>query len=298
MSAEISLLHATYRRASSPVEVKSIWLERATHPEMVEHIFALDADDASSLAFTEGHRRVVNPGDPTWATTVRNWNAAARAASGSLLVVIADDLFPPVGWDSLLRKLLGPLDPDAAAFAVKLADSARAADTLLRHPVVSRAYFERHGLFSDEFHGVYCDLDITQRAFWSEVILDGRSLALQHRHPSIDSSIPPTASQRRVNQKREYAHGRRVFNSHWSLRHRLAHIRLVDPVGNHELTAARLRQLHDEFARREGRLFPLRLGRHVCVQMFGPRTWRHRFAQLKRRGDELWQGDPAAPAQP
>ena len=90
MSGVISLLHATYQRSSDPVEVKMIWLERAAHPERVEHIFALDADDRSSLEFTDGHLRVVSPGDAQWATSVRNWNAAASAASGSLLVVIAD----------------------------------------------------------------------------------------------------------------------------------------------------------------------------------------------------------------
>ena len=294
MSGVISLLHATYQRSSDPVEVKMIWLERAAHPERVEHIFALDADDRSSLEFTDGHLRVVSPGDAQWATSVRNWNAAASAASGSLLVVISDDLFPPPGWDSLLWDLIAPLDPEVDAFAVKVSDSPSDGDSLLRHPVVSRAYYERHGLFSADFHGVYCDLDITRQAFWLEVILDGRSVQLDHRHPAFDRSILASASQRRVNQSHEYAYAKRVFNSHWSLRRRLARIHLVAPTAE-QLNSTRLRELHHQFHRREGMMLPLRLTRHLLVLGLGPRTWRHRLAQLKRRDDELWPSEPAEP---
>ena len=78
-------------------------------------------------------------------------------------------------------------------FAVKLADSPTKNDTLLRHPVVSHAFYARHGLFSPSYDGLYCDKDLTTRAFWRAVILDGRSLALEHSHPSLDPRVAALA---------------------------------------------------------------------------------------------------------
>ena len=56
----ISLLHTTYFREGGPLEVKEVWLQRAERPDLVEYIFAMDADDEVALMATEGHRRVVN----------------------------------------------------------------------------------------------------------------------------------------------------------------------------------------------------------------------------------------------
>ena len=222
-----SLLHATYRRGGPPTEIRDAWLDRADRPGDVEHIFAVDEDDLAAIAATEGSLRAVSPADPDHVTAVRNWNAAAGIASGDLLVVVADDLYPPRGWDTALSRLFEPLDPRTVDFAIKLTDSHRDGDTLMRHPAVSRAFYERLGLFHPGFHGAYCDDDITRRAFWHSVIIDGRSLVLKHVHPSVDQTVGESESQRRVNTVGEYQHGERLYISLWSRRHRDAPVRLV-----------------------------------------------------------------------
>ena len=223
----ISLLHATYKRAGGPLEVRDAWLGRAVDPDTVEYLLSMDADDSATVALTEGLPRVVNPPWPGVVTAVRNWNAAAAAATGDLLVVIADDLFPPPGWDQALIEMIGRLDPVQTPFAVKVTDDPRPADVLLRHPVVSRAYYTRFGLFSPSYHGVYCDDDFTTRSFWCSVILDGRSLQLEHRHPGVTDEVARSESHDRLNRREEYERGQAQYRAAWSRRKRNVRPRLV-----------------------------------------------------------------------
>ena len=224
---KISLLHATWRRPGGPLGVRDAWRVSADEPERVEHVFAMDDDDQVAIRDTEGCVRAISAA-ANGVSAVRNWNAAAALATGDVLLVIADDLFPPQSWDTTLTRIIGPFDPMTAAFAVKVTDSPDPASMLLRHPVVSRAFYERHGLFTPAFTGVYCDDDITRRAFWRSFILDGRALVLQHRHPTLEpDEVGPTESHTRINADTEYQHGRALFESLWPTWQRHAAVRLV-----------------------------------------------------------------------
>lgn len=212
----VSLLHATYRSGARAIDVRNTWLERADRPADVEHIFGLDDDDLISVEATAGYRRVVSPGLSGRVTAVRNWNAAALSATGELLFVIADDLLPPASWDSQLRELVSAVDPACHAFAIKLSDGADPNEVWLRHPIVTRKFYTLYGLFSSEFAGLYCDNDITLRAFWKAAILDGRNIRLEHLHPTMDAGVAPSSSQRRMATEQEFEAGLRVFERRWS----------------------------------------------------------------------------------
>lgn len=215
MTRTISLLHATYRAGEAALEVRAQWLERASDPGRIEHVFGLDADDEISVEATNGLNRVVNPPLPGTITAVRNWNAAAEASGGQLLFVIADDLTPPIGWDSTLDGIVGTLNPGRFAFAVRVADIDPRLDprpTLLRHPIVSRRFFEELGLFEPEYTGLFCDDDISLRSFRHAVVIDGSVLRLQHHRSQ------PTASQARINTDEELARGRSIRDRSWGRR--------------------------------------------------------------------------------
>jgi hypothetical protein len=207
--------------------VKATWLARADRPQLVEHVFAMNAEDDEAIAQTEGAPRVIGEPAPGRVTSVRNWNAAAAASTGDVLFVVADDLFPPPGWDTSLASLLSQLDPRSDAFAVKVTDDPSAGDTLMRHPVVSRAFYERHGLFDPRFDGVCCDDDITRRAFWRSVILDGRAIVLDHRHPTLVTGAVGSESHQRINAPAEYVNGHAVLDSLWTRRQRTVRTRLT-----------------------------------------------------------------------
>ena len=270
MRPTISILHATFHNRPSPLDVKKCWLERAERPDLIEYIFAMDADDEATLLETEGQPRIVSPPGEGEVTAVRNWNAAAMMSSNDLLVVIADDLSPPQAWDTALTKMIGPLDAAVVPFAIKVADSPFVDDTLLRHPVVSRAFYRRFGLFSNDYRGVYCDNDITLRAFWQSVILDGRSLYLEHRHPAFHAKVTWTESQHRINNPLDYQRGRAVFEATWSHRHRLAQIRLVPVVGRTPLSEERLHALQRRNRTLEMVVYPYRRVKVMLAEWLFP----------------------------
>lgn len=241
MGPRLSLLHASYHRSGGPLEVKQAWLEAADRPELIEYIVALDDDDEVAIAQTEGQSRVVSPAIDNRVTAVRNWNAAAELARGDLLIVIADDLFPPPGWDTLLQTVTSGLDPRSTAFAVKITDDPRPKETKLRHPVVSRQFYRRFGLFSELFDGLYCDDDITMTAFRKSFILDGRCIVTEHRHPILNDRINASRSHDRMNDPAQYATGKEAFTSRWPSRHRAARVRLLRTRSRSSCEACRLR---------------------------------------------------------
>ena len=164
---------------------------------------------------TEGLRRVVSPPQPRTVTAVRNWNAAAaRFATGHILFVIADDLTPPVGWDTVsgrdrrhTRSLLDSPLPYGSQTSIRGRTRAPRCYVTL----VSRRFYEAHGLFDPEYTSLFCDDDITLRSFHRAVVVDGSSLRLQHHR----SAGRPTPSQSRINTDEELAHGRRVRDRKW-----------------------------------------------------------------------------------
>ena len=108
---KISLLHATRGRPVQAVECRERWFRLAKSPESVEHLFAVDWDDAPSLqglaAFSP---LVVNDRD---GGCVAAWNLVASHSTGEILVQLSDDWVPPQDWDQLIRQAVGDSVPPA-----------------------------------------------------------------------------------------------------------------------------------------------------------------------------------------
>ena len=228
----ISLLHATYRSQSGPLHHRDLWLSRAQSPERLNYVVSMDDNDVSAIAQTEGIERAVNRPRDTYSTAVQNWNAAATLATGDLLFVISDDLEPEVGWDAKLEHLIQDWNPLTQDFALKIQDSPNPNDTTLRHPIISRRFYARFGLFDESFRGVFCDNDITLRALLYSRIEDGRSLHFKHTHPHFERKTEATASHHKINRPEEYAFGRQAFEKKYAPFHRgLSLNSLTLPVG-------------------------------------------------------------------
>jgi hypothetical protein len=69
---------------------------------------------------------------------VANWNTAAALSTGEILLVIADDLTPPQGWDEQVEKLPAG-DKEWACY---VPDTVRS-DGLMCHPILSRAALQQ-----------------------------------------------------------------------------------------------------------------------------------------------------------
>lgn len=237
----ISLLHATYRNPEAARAVCAAWFDSADRPGLIDYVIAADTGDPALDGVGRDDVVFVDAGpyDADWSTAVRNWNAAASRARGDLLFVIADDLLPPAGWDRAVREILTGRDPKKSSFVVKIGDSDSRRDALLRHPIVSRRFYSDLGLWNPAFKGVYCDRDITARAFWRSIILDARSLHFDHRNPLRNDGFEATASHKKMNRQQEYELGLEIFCGLWpDPRHRNA-VRLYQPT----IPPSRLREL-------------------------------------------------------
>lgn len=264
----ISLLHATHRAGASALARRDRWLALAARPELVEYHFAFDDDDDVSVAAIGGEA-LPNLGGRV--TAVRNWNWAARRSTGDLMMVVADDLQPAEqGWDNQLRRVCGALDATKVPFAVKVRDGEKAAEHLMRHPVVSRAYYAAYGLFDDGYFGIGADNDFTLSAHCYGLVLDGRGLVLDHEHPT--HGAPPTASHSRMSAPAERDDGKARFERRWPLRRRRIWYRYFKPRRG-QRRVSRIRLL--------ARSGMTRLG---WARAFVPNFVRHRVRSLVGKG--------------
>jgi hypothetical protein len=211
---KITLLHATRGTPGIAMTTRDTWLARANNPENVEHIFGIQADDQASLDWFQGGENFgVTVPPPDWASSsVANWNTAAALSTGDILVVIADDLTPPQGWDDELQKL-----PDGnLPWACYVPDTVRD-DGLMCHPVLSRELYARRGyVFHPSYYGVFCDNDFTVRTLLECTILQVKGLKWLHDHP-INGSRPEDDNTRHQNSEKAYAYGGATFTKMWPL---------------------------------------------------------------------------------
>jgi hypothetical protein len=226
--ARISLLHATFAAGDAAVVARDRWFELAVQPDLLEHIFAFNADDPLSALHPEISQGVSGPPQPGMVTAVRNWNSAAEVATGELLMVVADDLAPTQhGWDELLRALICDLDPLRVQLAMKVRDTRNPKIHLMLHPVVSRAFYARYGLFDSAYEGIGADNDFTLSAHAKGLVLDARSIVLEHRHPTANAK--PTASHTVMSSPESLLPGKARFNERWPIWKRRLSMRYLQP---------------------------------------------------------------------
>jgi hypothetical protein len=207
LGVRISLLHATRGRAQAAWECRERWLGMAANPAAVEHILAVDSDDASSVELAKQFSHVVvEPG-----SCVRAWNAAAKVAVGDVLVQLSDDWIPCYGWDTAI---LAEIGDTSLEWVLAVSDGNRT-DSLLCMAILTRARLERQEggtLFSPEYLSVYSDNEFSHRAWRDGVVIDARErLKFRHVHPYFDSSVPMDATYKASNAAERYDQGRSVF---------------------------------------------------------------------------------------
>lgn len=210
---KLTLLHATRGTPGRALETRQIWLDRATHPDRVEHIFGIQSDDDASVRAFIDYQHGVSVPPPEWASSsVANWNTAAALSIGEILLVIADDLTPPQGWDEQVEKLPAG-DKEWACY---VPDTVRQ-DGLMCHPILSRALYNKRGyVFHPEFFGVFCDNDFTVRTQLECTILQVKGLQWNHDHPSNGTRVEDDVV-RHQNSQAAYNYGASKFAEMWPL---------------------------------------------------------------------------------
>ena len=208
----ISIIHPTLGRPEKAARVRSLFLERAKHPERVEYIFAYSADDRESAAILSRFRHVETPApeDPERPTTVANANAAYAKSTGQIVIFAADDVEPPFWWDEGIVEQIG--DPGQPA-VLEVGDGHRK-DGLLAHPVFTRSVPELLGLpkgemFSSEYEHLFFDTEYTFRARKARLVRPS-TVTFLHHHP-LHEPVEFDATYARGNNDATYARSEATY---------------------------------------------------------------------------------------
>jgi hypothetical protein len=209
----LTLLHATRGTPERALKTRQTWLDRATCAERVEHIFGIQSDDDASVRAFIYYPHGVSVPPPDWASSsVANWNTAAALSTGEILIVIADDLTPPQGWDEQVEKL----PTGALEWACYVPDTVRS-DGLMCHPILSRALYNKRGyVFHPEYFGVFCDNDFTVRTQLECPILQVKGLEWNHDHPSNGTRVEDDVV-RHQNSEAAYRYGATKMGEMWPM---------------------------------------------------------------------------------
>jgi glycosyltransferase involved in cell wall biosynthesis len=203
----ISLLHATRGRWAQAIQAMNMWMSRAENPMAVEHIFAIDADDEESQDKLRRFRCTISA---RGGYSVQAWNVAALASTGDVLIQMADDFEPPAGWD---RQILDALGGNIFAPRVlRVADGNRT-DGLLTCAIVTRRWYEQHGLFHEEYRNVYSDNDLTATATKAGAIIEAPQIVMRHHHPFFNAGVKMDATYERGNNPAEYERAKAIFQA-------------------------------------------------------------------------------------
>lgn len=202
----ISLLHATRGRPKIAAEARRTWINRAAHPERVEHLFAIDFNDEASVPLTV-FRHVVQTGD---GASVGAWNMAARACCGDILIQINDDFEPPMNWDVMIES--GFADMLNSQPAVLRVSDGHRTDDLMCVAIINRRRYEQQGFFlHPKFKSMFSDNYFTWAAHRDEVVIDASHIVIEHHHPFFNGGKGWDEVYAVHNSPERYVEGAKVY---------------------------------------------------------------------------------------
>jgi hypothetical protein len=121
--------------------------------------------------------------------SVDNWNYAAACSVGDIIILNADDFFPPPLWDiELLNGLqkAGKSIKDEFVIHVGTGNPDQAWENrLIPLAIMSRPVYERWGGYAlyPAYESVVSDDDFTEHAYQDGLVIEMRHLVFEHRHP-------------------------------------------------------------------------------------------------------------------
>jgi len=211
-----SIIHATLDRPEKALAIREMWLSRANHPENVDYIFGMHAWDEKSIRLLKGFKHTItDQKGPGW-----NYDMAAGAAIGEIIVQAQDDCYPPQGWDDALWKIMG--DIDEPVFVAP--NDGHRIDRLSVNTIMTRSYMElkasrdlgENGFFHRGYPTVFPDTENSFRAIQDDKAglcryVWAPEFVLYHDHPTFNPAIPWDATYQWENAEPHYDAGEKIF---------------------------------------------------------------------------------------
>lgn len=171
-------------------ESMQMWYQRCDHPEDVEYVLVVHADNWPAFM----SQRFASIEFPPWAnvqlvlnrgenTGCAQGNAGTWRATGEIIAGNNDDMFPPEHWDTLIREAI----PDTSREVVLHCSSGSPSDSRLFIPQIytrNRAVRLGYGGHPD-YESMFADNEYTEHAKMDGVVVDARYINFVHRHPVL-----------------------------------------------------------------------------------------------------------------
>ena len=188
------------------IRTRKAWFAAATHPDRVEHLFAVDEDDHETIAAVAQFPHAVVT--ETGGGCVAAWNLAARRSKGEVLVQLSDNLEPVEGWDDQFARRLRAVDQPGV---LKISDGHRT-DDLLCMAIFTRPWLEQLGTFLHPgYFSMFSDDEFSFRAYEAGVVIDARDLVFLAKSPGNDSKVTKDATYKQQMAPEHYFKGEVLF---------------------------------------------------------------------------------------
>lgn len=207
-----SLVYTSARAATIP-KVVEFWHSRAASQSGIEWCIAVDdgSHECRMAAETVAARYtnvkvVINTGPKN---CVAGWNAGAAVATGKVLIAVADDFRPPVGWDALLLSLQ-PKGWEDGEHVVKVEDGY--VHDIFVLPILTRKRYARFGyIFYPKYESMFCDTEFGAVAQRDGVVIDANHLLFEHMHPDCGKRQRDTVDICHASDAR-WSRGEMIYN--------------------------------------------------------------------------------------
>lgn len=213
-----SILH-TSARPDAWRNVYEQWMQMCEHQERVEYVLCIDPrwgfslDPAVYDSSLNNIRVVVNNARRCYVDGV---NLAARAATGSIFIVNADDQFATWAWDTELSSITVAhiMSPLLSEFVIEVSTGTPEEHLrgIMVMPILSRARYEAQGsvVFFPEYESMFADNDFCAWAWQDSVVVRAHHLMFPHRH-WLTNERPQDAVDAAQTRREAWDLGRPIF---------------------------------------------------------------------------------------
>jgi len=192
-----SILH-TSARPDKWRAVYDDWMTKTVHPEDVEYVLCIDPrwgfDLKDMSPYDTPLDNILVVQNTMRRCYVDGVNIAAKASTGLILIVNADDQFACRDWDRDIQGIsaqqIGTMvDICARPWVIEVSTGTPQEHerAIMVMPILSRARYEQQGwVFFPEYESMFADNDFCETARQDGVVIDARHLMFPHRHPMFD----------------------------------------------------------------------------------------------------------------
>lgn len=204
---KISILHPSRGRPIKAFDAISFWMDNISTEIEIEYILSLDTSDPSleeyKKLFNTKETVIINDND----SVVEATNAAAKKATGDILVYLSDDFKCPKNWDKLIAiKLKNKTKP----CLLKVNDCLQPFENaVLTIPIINRELYNKLGYFwHPEYKSIWVDVDLFFTCFNNKWIEFAPELKFPHEH-YVNNKAPLDETYKQSEQN--WAQGMKVF---------------------------------------------------------------------------------------